>query len=77
MGSFLRPEAIHTARAAHLKGELDAAGLRQVEDKAIRELVKQQEAAGLRGISDGEFRVSSQRWRWAEKAALQVSGSSS
>lgn len=94
VGSFLRPQAIHDARAQHVQGKLDDAGLRAVEDEqcvfwparspardvvsvagreesglltstcfdwgsnSVREVVRQQEEAGLRGISDGEFRVS-------------------
>ncbi|ORY69286.1 methionine synthase vitamin-B12 independent [Leucosporidium creatinivorum] len=56
VGSFLRPQSVHEARAAHAQGKLDDTGLRKVEDAAIQELVKQQEAAGLRSVSDGEFR---------------------
>lgn len=34
VGSFLRPKEIHEARAQHLQGKLDDAGLREIEDKA-------------------------------------------
>ncbi len=56
VGSLLRPERLLTARAAHQKGELSAADLRTVEDECIREAVALQEAAGLNGITDGEYR---------------------
>ncbi|KAM0755491.1 UROD/MetE-like protein [Meredithblackwellia eburnea MCA 4105] len=56
VGSFLRPKEIHQARKAFFANELDAAALRKVEDAAVKEVVAEQEAAGLRGISDGEFR---------------------
>jgi 5-methyltetrahydropteroyltriglutamate--homocysteine methyltransferase len=56
VGSLLRPEALHQARARAAKGEIDAAELRTVEDGAIRDAVALQEAAGLHGITDGEFR---------------------
>ncbi|MEO8203365.1 MAG: 5-methyltetrahydropteroyltriglutamate--homocysteine S-methyltransferase, partial [Betaproteobacteria bacterium] len=56
VGSFLRPQELLDARARHKAGELDAAGLRAVEDKAIREVVRLQESWGLSGITDGEFR---------------------
>jgi methionine synthase II (cobalamin-independent) len=56
VGSFLRPKEIHEARAKFFAGDLDAAELRQVEDTAIKTIVKEQEDAGLKGISDGEFR---------------------
>lgn len=56
LGSLLRPDPIHTARAQHAAGEIDAAELRRVEDEAIREAVELQESVGLEIISDGEFR---------------------
>ncbi len=56
VGSFLRPQELLDARARHKEGELDAASLRAVEDKAIREVVRLQESWGLNGITDGEFR---------------------
>ena len=56
VGSFLRPKRLAEAREQHQAGKLDDAGLRQVEDECIREVVKRQEEAGLRGITDGEFR---------------------
>jgi len=56
VGSFLRPKYLLDAREQHRTGALDAAGLRAVEDRAIRDIVKYQEDLGLRGITDGEFR---------------------
>ena len=56
VGSFLRPKALLDAREAHRSGRIDAAGLRLVEDAAIRDVVRFQEDLGLRGITDGEFR---------------------
>jgi len=56
VGSFLRPPEVVEARARHRQGTLDAAGLRTVEDRAIRDIVKFQEDLGLQGITDGEFR---------------------
>src|SRR5882672_9685890 len=38
------------------KGAISAAQLRQIEDRSIREAVEMQEAAGLRAVTDGEFR---------------------
>ena len=58
VGSFLRPQAVKDARAAYAAGTLDAAGLKAVEDDAIRDLVDKQKAAGLQVITDGEFRRS-------------------
>ena len=58
VGSFLRPDRLKAARAAHAAGELDDAGLKQVEDECITELVQKQKDAGLPLITDGEFRRS-------------------
>ena len=58
VGSFLRPQAVKDARAAYAAGTLDAAGLKAVEDEAIRDLVDKQKSAGLQVITDGEFRRS-------------------
>ena len=56
VGSFLRPQALITAREAHRAGTIDAAALRAVEDEAIRDIVAFQEGLGLHAITDGEFR---------------------
>ena len=56
VGSFLRPRRLIAAREQHAAGKLDDGGLRAVEDDCIRAVVKRQEAAGLQGITDGEFR---------------------
>ena len=58
VGSFLRPDELKAARAAHAAGALDDAGLRAVEDRCITDLVAKQKAHGLRSITDGEFRRS-------------------
>jgi len=56
VGSLLRPANLIEARQRRRKREIDDAALKQIEDEAIRDVVKLQEAAGLRSISDGEFR---------------------
>lgn len=58
VGSLLRPQELKDARAAHAAGTLDADGLRQVEDRLIREVVAHQERVGLKAATDGEFRRS-------------------
>ena len=40
VGSFLRPKFLLDARERRAKGEITAAELRAVEDKAIAEIVK-------------------------------------
>jgi 5-methyltetrahydropteroyltriglutamate--homocysteine methyltransferase len=56
VGSLLRPANLIEARQRRRTREIDDAALKQIEDAAIRDAVKLQEAAGLRSISDGEFR---------------------
>ncbi len=56
VGSFLRPKRLLEAREKHRTGELNAAGLRAVEDDAIADIVKFQQDVGLQSITDGEFR---------------------
>ena len=58
VGSFLRPDVLKQARADFNAGVIDAAQLRTVEDVAIRDLVAKQKAAGLKVVTDGEFRRS-------------------
>ncbi|MFM2478021.1 5-methyltetrahydropteroyltriglutamate--homocysteine S-methyltransferase [Celerinatantimonas sp. MCCC 1A17872] len=58
VGSFLRPQYLHDARSQFANGQIDAEQLKAVEDKAIIELVEKQKAAGLKGITDGEYRRS-------------------
>lgn len=52
VGSFLRPRYLLEAREKGLPPE----ELRKVEDRAISEVVKLQEDAGMRAITDGEQR---------------------
>ena len=59
VGSLLRPPALLDARAAHAAGTIDAAELRGIEDEAIRDAVRMQEAIGLQVATDGEFRRAS------------------
>ncbi|MFG1962237.1 5-methyltetrahydropteroyltriglutamate--homocysteine S-methyltransferase [Nonomuraea sp. NPDC049028] len=54
VGSLLRPPALLSARES-LTGE----ALREVEDEAIREVVRRQEELGLQAATDGEFRRAS------------------
>ncbi len=56
VGSLLRPPELHAARDQKKRGEITADQLRQVEDKAIRDVVKLQEDLGFQVTTDGEFR---------------------
>ena len=59
VGSLLRPPELLEAREAHAAGRLDDGGLKAAEDEAIRDVVRMQEEAGLRSVTDGEFRRAS------------------
>jgi 5-methyltetrahydropteroyltriglutamate--homocysteine methyltransferase len=56
VGSLMRPQALLQARQQAAAGDIDAIELRAIEDEHIARVVKQQEAIGLQGITDGEFR---------------------
>jgi 5-methyltetrahydropteroyltriglutamate--homocysteine methyltransferase len=58
VGSLLRSAPVKEARTRKLAGEITAAELKAVEDVEIRKLVARQEAIGLQGVTDGEFRRS-------------------
>ncbi len=70
VGSLLRPPELLEARARHAAGELDADGLREVEDRAIRDVVRLQTDAGLQTATDGEFR----RTSWHMDFIYQLDG---
>jgi 5-methyltetrahydropteroyltriglutamate--homocysteine methyltransferase len=59
VGSLLRPPQVHRARERRATGAISAAELRQVEDDAIRDVVRMQEDVGLRTATDGELRRAS------------------
>src|ERR1700753_3249694 len=59
VGSLLRPPELARARADLKAGRIDAEALRATEDDAIRGVIELQRAAGLRTVTDGEFRRSS------------------
>lgn len=58
VGSYLRPSELKKAREQFKQGQLTRQELTEVEDRAIIELIQQQEAAGLKAVTDGEFRRS-------------------
>lgn len=58
VGSFLRPDVLKQARADFIVGTINAEQLKTVEDIAIRDLVAKQKTAGLKVVTDGEFRRS-------------------
>ena len=56
VGSLLRPDSLLSAREQWKADQLDDAALRALEDAAIGDVVKKQEAAGIRSVTDGEYR---------------------
>ncbi|MGY1633629.1 5-methyltetrahydropteroyltriglutamate--homocysteine S-methyltransferase [Geodermatophilus sp. SYSU D01186] len=56
VGSLLRPPDLLDARARFAAGEIDAAELRGIEDRAIADVVRLQRDVGLHTATDGEFR---------------------
>jgi 5-methyltetrahydropteroyltriglutamate--homocysteine methyltransferase len=56
VGSLLRPAPLLAAREAHREGRCSLSELRALEDEAIRDVVRTQEALGLEAVTDGEFR---------------------
>jgi 5-methyltetrahydropteroyltriglutamate--homocysteine methyltransferase len=68
VGSLLRTQALKDARAKRETGEITAEQLKAVEDREIDALIRKQEAAGLKSITDGEYRRAS--WQTDFLAAL-------
>ena len=69
VGSLLRPAKLKDARERRARGELDAVGLRAAEDEAIVEAVRRQQEAGLRSVTDGEFRRAMWHFDFLERLA--------
>jgi methionine synthase II (cobalamin-independent) len=70
VGSLLRPPRLRRARDDLAAGKITADELRAVEDAAIRDAVALQQAAGLRSVTDGEFRRAS----WHMDFIYQIGG---
>ena len=58
VGSLLRTAPLKEARAKREKGEINAAQLKEVEDREVEKIIKKQEEVGLKCATDGEFRRS-------------------
>jgi 5-methyltetrahydropteroyltriglutamate--homocysteine methyltransferase len=56
VGSLLRPGPLKDAREKRSRGEITVDALRAIEDCAIEDVVRKQEAIGLRSVTDGEYR---------------------
>jgi len=56
VGSLLRSAPLKEARAKREKGEITPDQLKAIEDREIEAIIRKQEAAGLKSITDGEYR---------------------
>ena len=56
VGSLLRPKKILAAREELAEKKISPQDLRKLEDEYVTQIVKKQIEAGLRSITDGEFR---------------------
>jgi len=70
VGSLLRPPELLQARKAHAEGALCLSALRELEDRAIVDVVQKQCDLGLDILSDGEMR----RGSWLTDMAEAVEG---
>jgi len=58
VGSLLRSAPLKAARDKRVHGDISVAELEAIEDEEIRKLIAKQEAIGLEGVTDGEYRRS-------------------
>jgi 5-methyltetrahydropteroyltriglutamate--homocysteine methyltransferase len=70
VGSLLRPAAWREARAAFDEGRIDEPAFRRIEDDAVRDAIRFQEALGLEVVTDGEIR----RLNFQDSFGMAVSG---
>ena len=56
VGSLLRPNALLVMRERHANGQISDGELREIENEAIDDVIRKQEAIGLKAVTDGEFR---------------------
>ena len=70
VGSLLRPKQVLQARDEFSRGEISAEQLTQIEDEAIREIIRMQGEVGLKSVTDGELR----RQSWHMDFIYQLGG---
>ena len=56
VGSLLRPPELLDARRAYAANELDPVAFKAIEDRAVLDVIRLQEDAGLPVVTDGELR---------------------
>ena len=67
VGSLLRPAALKDAFRRRRTGDIEEAEFQNIQDEAIRAVVRLQEEAGLQVVTDGEFRRGSYWGRFVER----------
>ncbi|MGH3260745.1 MAG: 5-methyltetrahydropteroyltriglutamate--homocysteine S-methyltransferase, partial [Trebonia sp.] len=70
VGSLLRPKQVLRARDEFAKGEISAGQLAEIEDAAIRDIIRKQGEVGLKTVTDGELR----RQSWHMDFIYQLGG---
>jgi 5-methyltetrahydropteroyltriglutamate--homocysteine methyltransferase len=70
VGSLLRPPEVLEARENRAAGAIDDDALKEIEDQAILDVIRRQEAVGLKSVTDGEFR----RESWHMDFIYQLGG---
>ena len=68
VGSLIRPDALIEARAAAERGAMPAAELADLQQSAIRDVVRLQEEIGLKVVTDGEYN----RHSWQRDFLLKI-----
>jgi len=68
VGSLIRPDALIEARAAAERGAMPAAELADLQQSAIRDVVRLQEEIGLKVVTDGEYN----RHSWQRNFLLKI-----
>ena len=70
VGSLLRTPEVLKARDEYARGQITAQARRDIEDAAVRAVVRMQEDVGLQGVTDGEYRRAS----WHMDFIYQIGG---
>jgi 5-methyltetrahydropteroyltriglutamate--homocysteine methyltransferase len=66
VGSLLRPPELRRAFRERREGKIEEGEFRRVQDESIRDVLAMQESAGLKAVTDGEFRRASYWAHWVE-----------
>jgi len=70
IGSLLRPRYLKLAREQSEAGQLEPAAYKEIEDRAVDQVIAMQEGVGLDVVTDGELR----RHTFIDQLTEQVEG---